>query len=139
MESRGQWGGGQGELGQEAYKAMERQSSYGEADSGRAATAQSEAYSAQVHAAVQYLLGGVLYGRETLYLANKSGYRAQRSAFPTSNNEYYTYLVIHIMQLAILHVQFTSARRLCSAPKAMQKICVLHQNLVHNLYQLSTN
>ena len=44
MEPRRQWGGGQGELGQEAYKAMERQSSYGEADSGRAATAQSEAY-----------------------------------------------------------------------------------------------
>ena len=44
MESRGQWGVGQGELGQEAYKAMERQSSYGEADSGRAATAQSEVY-----------------------------------------------------------------------------------------------
>ena len=44
MESRGQWEGRQGELGDEAYKAAERQSSYGEADSGRAATARSEAY-----------------------------------------------------------------------------------------------
>ena len=44
MEPCGQWEGRQGELGQEAYKAMERQSSYGEADSSRAATAQSEAY-----------------------------------------------------------------------------------------------